>query len=82
VLDWYAVCGQDREVANETLCVSIVTRKDAKRLQDYMHENLADGLAMLNPDFARKPDEYLIWNTETGRYDFDVEKFDAGVHRD
>ena len=82
VLDWYAACGQGRDMDNEMICVSIVTTKQMTALQEYMTENLADGLAMLNPDFARKPDEFMIWNRETGRYDFDMERFEAGVCHD
>ena len=74
---WYAVIGQGRDLDNEMICVSIVTTKQMTALQECMTENLADGLAMLNPDFARKPDEFLNWNAETGRYDFDLEKFGA-----
>ncbi len=79
VLDWYAVCGQDRDMDNEMICVSIVTTKQMTALQEYMAENFVDALMMLNPDFARKPDEFMVWNRETGRYDFDREKFEAGV---
>jgi hypothetical protein len=59
------------------LSLSLVTKKQMKKLQDFMEENFVDGLAMLNPDFARTPNEFLFWNDETGRYDFDMVRFDA-----
>ena len=82
VLDWYAACGQGRDMDNEMLCISIVTAKKMTALQEYMAENFVDALMMLNPDFARKPDEFMVWNRETGRYDFDMERFEAGVCHD
>jgi hypothetical protein len=29
-----------------------------------------------------RPHEFLIWNSQTGRYDFDIERFAAGVGHD
>ena len=77
VLDWYAVIGRGRDMNYEPLCVSIVTSKQMTALQEYMEEHSADALAMLNPDYARRPEDYFKWNADTGRYEIDREKFDA-----